>query len=314
MRWAANVYEWQWRTLVPLSAGLELTAFLIFMAAVSQHGGAPASTPRRDLWIKIVMTAAVGFALTLLANSAGAVLVAARGESPAIPHALNQRYLTLMTWGFLAPFVWGFSTNWLPVLLGLRPRHGVALATGVAVNCVALALALAGWIGTASTLFVAVAVLVVVGLRLFEPSARPAKTYGVHPSFPLFVRLAYAWLVVAAVLGAAAAAWDVSGGIWGAARHAFTVGFVSAMVFSIGQRVLPAFAAAAPLWSRRLMYVSLLLLMVGCTLRVSTEIFAYQYSSWWAWSLLPASAALEMTAVTVFAVNLFMTFAAAVGR
>jgi hypothetical protein len=103
--------------------------------------------------------------------------------------------------------------------------------------------------------------------------------------------------------------WDVSGGIWGAARHAFTVGFISVMVFSIAQRVLPAFAGTGPLWSPRLMIAGLLLLTTGCVIRVGTEIIAYQSGTAWAWSALPVSAVLELTAITVFAVNMIATFA-----
>jgi hypothetical protein len=141
--------------------------------------------------------------------------------------------------------------------------------------------------------------------------AVPAGIRGVHPTFPLFVRSAYGWLIVAAALGAAAALWDSSGGIWGASRHAITVGFVSVMVFCIGQRVLPAFAAMGPLWSPRLMFAGLLLLSIGCALRVVSEVAAYQSGAAWAWNVLPASALLELIAVTLFAVNMTATYATA---
>jgi len=38
-RWAANVYGWQWRLLLPLSGVLELAPFVIFFGAVSQSTG-----------------------------------------------------------------------------------------------------------------------------------------------------------------------------------------------------------------------------------------------------------------------------------
>jgi hypothetical protein len=142
---------------------------------------------------------------------------------------------------------------------------------------------------------------------VFEKARAEPKTRGVHPTFPLFVRIAYVWLMVAALVGVAASLWDVSGGIWGASRHAFTVGFVSVMVFSIGQRVLPAFAGGVVLWSPRLMVWSLTLLVIGCLLRVSSEILAYQQYAAWAWSVLPASAVIEMAAFTGFAANLLLT-------
>jgi hypothetical protein len=36
-RWATNLYLWQWQVMLPISAALELTAFLIFFRAVSRH-------------------------------------------------------------------------------------------------------------------------------------------------------------------------------------------------------------------------------------------------------------------------------------
>ena len=120
--------------------------------------------------------------------------------------------------------------------------------------------------------------------------------------------MAYSWLLVAALLGAAAARWDTSGGIWGASRHALTVGFIAVMVFCVGQRILPAFAGMRLLWSTRLMFAGLALLTAGCLLRVSCEILAYQEYATWAWSVLPVSALLELAGVTAFAMNIFGTF------
>src|SRR5689334_19180969 len=94
----------------------------------------------------------------------------------------------------------------------------------------------------------------------------------------------------------------------GASRHALTVGFVSTMVFAIGQRVLPAFAGMRVLYSPRLMLTCLLFLNIGCALRVSSEILAYE--NYWspAWKFLPWSAVCELIAVTVFAANMLLTF------
>jgi uncharacterized protein involved in response to NO len=37
LRWFADVYLWHWRVLLPLSAAMEVVAFLIFFRSVSQH-------------------------------------------------------------------------------------------------------------------------------------------------------------------------------------------------------------------------------------------------------------------------------------
>ena len=56
------------------------------------------------------------------------------------------------------------------------------------------------------------------------------------------------------------------------------------------------------------MLAGLLLLSVGCTLRVSSEVLAYQGYAPWAWSVLPGSALLELAGLTAFAINILGTF------
>ena len=80
------------------------------------------------------------------------------------------------------------------------------------------------------------------------------------------------------------------------------------MVFSIGPKILPAFRGARVLFSPKLMFLSLILLNAGCLMRVCSEIGAYEGYARHAWSVLPVSAIIELTAVTVFALNLAVTF------
>jgi hypothetical protein len=120
--------------------------------------------------------------------------------------------------------------------------------------------------------------------------------------------LAYAWLVVAGSMSIWAAFADVHGGIWGASRHALTVGFAATMVFSIGPRILPHFAGIQSLFGKRLMFFSLLCLQSGCLLRVSSEPLAYEGLVRFAWKVLPVSGMLELSGVLMFATNLALTF------
>src|SRR6202166_4853937 len=230
VRWAANVYAWQWRLLLPLSGVLELAAFLIFFRAVSQHRPEDSGKSRLEPWIWVVISASTGLMLTLIANLAACFYLALRGASPALSHILDQRYLVLVAWGFLVPFVWGFSTKWMTVFLGLKPLRTHWLLSAVAINLGGLGLAVAGEAAIGSWLFVLGATCAIVALRMFESSEIEPKIRGVHSTFPLFVRMAYGWLLIAAVLGVAATRWDTSGGIWGASRHALTVGFISVMI------------------------------------------------------------------------------------
>jgi len=308
LRWAANIYLWEWRALGPLSAVLELAAFAIFCRVVSQHRPDDSGRSRVDPWIWMVITACIGFMAMLVANLVGCFYASLRGATPAFPHLFDQRYLALTAWGFLVPFVWGFSAKWMQVFLGLKPLRTKLLLPAIFVNICGLALTLAGLTLLGASVLVLGVSIAISALRMLEPSDREAKVRGVHSSLPFFTRMAHAWLMVAALLGVAAARWDTSGGIWGASRHALTVGFVAVMILCVGQRVLPAFAGMRVLWSTRLMFAGLVLVTLGCTMRVSCEIIAYQGITEWAWSFLPVSALCELAGLTIFAINMLGTF------
>lgn len=313
LRWITNLYIRQWREMLPLSAFLELTAFLIFFLSVGRHkkshldAAKRSGAGKREIWMKLVLSSTAGFLVTLLANFGLAIQVGIGGDTPALPHVVDQRFLAVALWGFLALSIWGFSARWLPVFLGLpKPDDGMLLG---ALACVAAAV-IATSLGAgqlAGALFLIGAVCTIIGLHIFERSGRPPKTQGIHPSFPFFVRAAYIWMLVAAVTSIWALASDQSGGIFGASRHGLTVGFISTMVFSIGQRVLPAFCGMRTLFSPGLMFASLLALNIGCVIRVASEIGAYNSNVAGAWKALPVSAILEMAAVTLFALNLILT-------
>ena len=115
LRWLAGIYLWQWRVLLPVSAVLELAAFLIFFSCVSGHRPQDSGKPALEKWVLVVIAASVGLLATLLVNLGASLFLAVRGISPDLPAAFDQRFLVLETWGFLVPFVWGFSAKWLPV-------------------------------------------------------------------------------------------------------------------------------------------------------------------------------------------------------
>ena len=308
LRWVANVYLWHWRILLPVSAALELAAFVIFFRTVSSHRPQDSGKENLGQWVFVVIAGTVGLLLTLLVNFGSATYLAFAGASPAVGADFDQSFLVLQAWGFLVPFVWGFSAKWLPVFLGLRPVRGRVLWLAVALNSLGAMGSFSPWPKLAAPLLLGGTGVAIHALNLFRLPEGPAKIKGVHRSFPSFVRTAYGWALVAASLGIWAAAAGGAHGIAGASRHALTVGFLAMMVFAIGQRVLPAFAGRL-LFSTKLMLMSLVLLTAGCLLRVSAEILAYQGFLHSAWSWLPISAVAEMTAVTAFAMNLIVSFA-----
>jgi uncharacterized protein involved in response to NO len=303
LRWTANVYAIHWRVLLPASGALELIALAIFLYAVSAHR-AQANEETDQRWVMIVMAGTVGFVSALGMNLLEAIRLALHGSSPAFPADFDQRLLAVMAWGFMVPFVWGFSTKWLPVFLGLKPSKIWLMLTATALNVTGVVLAIGGQMRAAAAIWTVASALIVMGLQIFAQPVQAAKIKGVHPSFPVFVRTAYAWLLIAGGFAVWASWVSDAGGIWGASRHALTVGFIALMVFCVGQRVLPAFAGMKVLWSPRLMLIATTLLAIGCLLRVLCEVLAYQGYAAWAWRGLPISAITELAAVTTFAANI----------
>lgn len=308
LRWVANISLWNWRILLPISAGAELAAFLIFFFTIGRHRSSGARQ-RIEVWMMLVIASTVGFLILLLLNAAIAAHLAIAGGSLEFPHWLDQRFLVLATWGFPVLAVWGFNARWLPAFLGLKPASDRCLLAALILCGCGVIAALFGNFHIGSAFLVLASITAALALNILERAQQPPQLQGVHPAFPVFIRLCYVWLWVASVLSAWAATADLNGGIWGASRHALTVGFLAGMIFAIGPRILPAFCGGRRLFSPALMFAACSMLNLGCLLRVSSEIPAYEGFAQTAWRVLPYSAVVELIAVSLFALNLALTLA-----
>ncbi len=313
-RWVASIYGWHWRALYPLSAGFELVAVLLFLFAASHHKlpeGAPGERTKSpmELWMISVLLGTTGLAAAVIFNFVECVHLAVSGGPRAFPCSLDQKYLVLLAWGFLVPVVWGFSARWLHSFLAISKPDARLLRFALVLDVIGVLFGVAGWAVVATIVLATGAVTIVFALHLTQRPHGQAIVIGIHPSFPTFVRIAYAWLVIAGSMSVWAALADHHGGIWGASRHALTVGFAATMVFAIGPRILPHFAGVYSIYSKRLMFLCLLLLQTGCLLRVASEPLAYEGFLNFAWKVLPVSGTLELSAVLLFALNLVLTFA-----
>ena len=225
--------------------------------------------------------------------------------SPALPAAPDRILISLAIWAFSFPVVVGYCAKFFPGLIGAAPAHGAGMRlTVVLVFAAAVGFALDST-GLAATAAVAATALACWSLRVFHPRAGKPKTTGVCRLYPQFARLAYVWLAVSAALGFAVS----RPGVLGASRHAFTVGFLATLIFSIGPRILPSFLNSRELWSARVMGLSLVLLTAGCAVRVISEPLAYGGVFGAAWKALPVSAVAELAAVVLFAFNMAMSLA-----
>ena len=89
------------------------------------------------------------------------------------------------------------------------------------------------------------------------------------------IRLAFGWLALWGVLQGLAAVVLArptplpAQNLWwaDAARHAFTIGFLTLLIVGMSFRILPVFSGK-PLWSPRLAYVTYGLLILGAAMRL----------------------------------------------
>src|SRR5436190_17405569 len=79
LHWITGIYEWQWRTLLPISAALEIIAFLIFFVSVAGHRPSDSSKSKLDDWILVVITGSLGWLSSLIINLLAALFLAFRG-------------------------------------------------------------------------------------------------------------------------------------------------------------------------------------------------------------------------------------------
>jgi uncharacterized protein involved in response to NO len=291
-RWTSALFEWHWHILWPLASAAELLVALLLIWQCSAPGR------NRGLWNRLIFAGFFGLAVTLGWQLAALFPLP---PQPLLPDTADRAVLWLALWLFTLPVVWGFSARFLPAFLGLEPPSSRPANIGLAL----LGLAAVTQHRVSAMLLVGAAVSACWSLRLFTRPPRKAKVAGVDPRYPWFVRAAYGWLVIAALLGCVA---ETRGWV-GASRHAFTVGFLATLIFAMGPRLLPSFVNSRELWSKRLMLAALLLLTAGCALRVASEPLAYSGTAPFAWKVLPVSAVIELTAVLAFALNIGVTLA-----
>jgi hypothetical protein len=226
--------------------------------------------------------------------------------------------MELALFGFALNAVYGFGQRLLPGMLGGgAPRPGAIEATLGLHNTGVLALAVSHvrWPSLCAVLgavaIAAGAVAWAIGLQGFRSRRRSASRPETGPAFLVrYIQLAFFWLLaglallVAGQLTGAVLGIDPPPAYLGATRHALTVGFLTTLILGVGQRLLPILSHDLLAWPR-LVVPTFVCIATGNALRVSGELAALAWPI--TFRLLPASAILELTALSLFAVNIFRT-------
>ncbi len=316
------------RPLLLALAGL-LQAGGIALAVAPFLGLARRTIQPSGLWLPYPVLGLTGLALAQGANLWG--LAALAGGELVVPGPRDELLVHLELWGFAVPIVLGVSLRLFPRFLILRPPRGGLFRPALAVYALGLLLGVAGYValdadptGFAPWLVAAGAWLelgalgaVVAGLRLFETPQRASGAPHVTEPTRLWVRLAYAWLLVGSLLGACAAlhaALDLEGGPLGllggltglvsGSRHAVAQGCLFPLIVGLGARMLPGYSAVMPGRPRllaglmNLLFLAALLRVLGEVLRAATP---------WGVALAAVGGLLGTVGFSVFAATLWPT-------
>jgi Domain of unknown function (DUF1858) len=222
----------------------------------------------------------------------GALLAAAAGEVRASIAGNEAIYLAALLGGTSA-WIEGMVLRTGPVFLGLpAPRRGwlwAALAVGQAG-------AVAAWAGAAvqgplgTRLADGGLVAAAAGCALFVVAVRPLSRAPLEGesdrALARALTMAFAFALLFALLATAYAAIDLATGaahtlVLDAARHAYTLGFVTVAILAMAARILPVFGGVALRWPR-LHAVGLVLVGGGVVLRQAEVVAAW---GGWGWLL-----------------------------
>ena len=217
--------------------------------------------------------------------------------------------------GFAGGMILGVSQRFLPFIYGFREvpartarvvlylwnfavagnvvAYSMLVRTGQPVWGLVLELCILG-------MFASV-ILLVRGFGLFSAKVERDR------SLP-FIRAAYFWALVAIALLALLPVYDAVTGVafshayFGGYRHAFTVGFISMMILGVSSKVVPILGG---LDIRRLsgLRATFWLVNTGNAMRVVFQILTDRYE--WAYPLMGISAWIEVTGLTLWAIDLW---------
>ncbi|MDO8532994.1 MAG: DUF1858 domain-containing protein [Dehalococcoidia bacterium] len=277
------------RTALLLLSGLsELAGAALFLALI--RATVVSSLQPRDIYEKFMLAGAAWLCVAALVNLALLGMMASSGQSY-IPGPADDLLLHIYFIGFIVSFIFGMSVRTMPTFLGLPALNArgvnlafLALNSGLAVRLAGMALgegAPSVVLATAgAALEVAAFVTFALAIRVFSPSQPWVKETGMSRGHDKFLRAAYVWLMVAALLDATFTVLSLAGlggaGFYGgnAQRHALGLGFVTLTIFGMASRVVPVFSGTR-LHAPRLLLPIFILSIAGTGLRVGFGLFYF---------------------------------------
>jgi uncharacterized protein involved in response to NO len=205
------------------------------------------------------------------------------GSAPLAYGTWNQALIYAMLFGFIGSFIFAVSARAVRGFLLLKPMYErvnfvsfwllqAGLATQVIGRFADMDLKVAS---TGLILCSVGSVLFVFAVRVLEGPSGPIRRFPVgYDRFGLFVRTAYGWLIVGALLLILQSLEnnDVTDilppPVSLPVMHVFTIGFVTLLIIGVASKILPVFEGSDIRWPR-LMDIAFVLVNTSVVLRVA---------------------------------------------
>ena len=274
------------RLISLVSAGLEVaSAFLfarfVFGLLARVRGG---KYDPSDPILRFVRWGTVFFIAAMALVAAQGVWLAGHVEA-AVPVSLTEPFYFAALYGFLLAWIYGFGNRVVSMFLGVGPAVAGTPEATLLLQIGAVPLFLASylpWLGLFPALLLRDAGLGLAALSalvylagngfLWRRAVLPVMRAPGSPT--VAIRCAFGCLALWALLELAAIGLSrvtsiPAQNLWwaDAARHLFTIGFLTLLIVGMSLRILPVFSGK-PLWSPRLAHVTYALLLAGAVMRL----------------------------------------------
>ena len=263
---AQPIYQLPGRgTALALSGVLLLVGTGLFAATILRTLATGRNPHRAD---ELLM----GAGITVLPIAALLVAFEMLGSAPTnVDQVTDDRAIWVMLLGSLTTLILGVWARLSPGFIASVPAKPLPLLGGAAAWLIGVAFLGVGIPGGAWLMLAGLAAIT-LATGLFGTSIARQRLTGHAALTRVGVRSAFAWAFVGlAILGLESGGVATSYLQVSAARHAFALGFVTLMIYSVGSRALPAFLGLGR-WNARLQVLTLALANLAVAARVGPQL------------------------------------------
>jgi len=274
------------RVLSLLSAAMELLSAYFFVRFVFRliRCVREGKYDARDPLLRFVRSGTLFFAVAMIFVGAQGLWLAGNADS-VLPASLSEPFYFAALYGFLLAWIYGFGDRIVSLFLGVGPAVRGTAAGALAAQAAGVVLAVLSWLpvlpngvalvlrdaGLALAALSAIVYLAGNGFLWRRSSLPMLRTPG-NPGFAIRAAFGclglWAVLELAAVLVTRLTPFPAQNLWWAdAARHVFTIGFLTLLIVGMSFRILPVFSGKT-LWSPRLAHATYALLLLGAGMRL----------------------------------------------